>query len=298
MFRHDPTKPLALSNSSASTFNTCERKGLFQYIMKKAPDSDYQRPDYFAFGSAYHYVLEKCFHNPKEFSMNLLHLAVKKEGLFWDCDAPKLMAIINSYWGLIENSEYKPYAVEKWFENDLARGKIDLILTTLRGWYICDTKTSGMALSPTKKMELINDPQMNLYGAFHDVIAKSVGLDPKKWLGVVYREVEKPRHQYRLCEDYESFYCRIIEKGLPKSRELVIPREELNWDNAYQNFCLTLKRARTIQAEYIEGAPTTTRQDFAQCKKYHSPCEYWSNCYGRNFTADKTEEQKNILNGL
>jgi hypothetical protein len=295
---YNPTKPLALSNSSANVFNSCERKGYFQYIEKRKPDSDWVKPGYFAFGIAYHAVLEKCQHNSKNYSPLILEMICKKENLYFPSDGAKLASCINAYWAMINDSIYKPYTFEKWFENDLARGKIDLICTTDEGWLICDTKTNGMALSPTKKMELINDSQMNLYGAFHDIIGKSCNLDPKKWIGCLYREVEKPRSIYKAGESYDEFYSRIAEKGIPKTREIFISRDEMKWDNAYNNFLLTVKRAREIQKSFIDGNPIETRQDFSQCKKFGTPCEFWSQCYNCLYTSSKSEELKTILSYL
>lgn len=295
---NDPTKPLVLSASSASTFNSCERKGLYYSIQKAKVDHDYIRPPYFAFGSAFHEVLEKCEHDFRNFKSEILRDACRAEGLYINNEGVKIMAVVRSYWQLIAGSEFKPIAFEKWFQNDLARGKIDVILQAPNGWYICDTKTNGMSLSPTKLMELINDPQMNLYGAFHDIIAKSLGLDPNKWLGIVYREIEKPRQRYKLGESFDDFHERVCEKGNPKARELIIHRDQLKWDNAYENFLKTLTRAREIQKEYINGMPDSSRQDFNSCKKFQSPCEYWSRCYNCLYTSIPSEKTAGILAAL
>lgn len=296
---YNPIKPIALSNSSSNTFISCEHKGLLQYIKKEKPDSDYVRPDYFAFGSAYHYVLEKARHVKLHYNMALLREAVLKEFLNWESDGPKLKAILDAYFDMISGSIYEPIFFETWFENDLARGKIDLIVKTPRGkWYICDTKTSGVSLSPSKETELINDTQMNLYGAFHDIIAKKLGLNPDDWEGILYREIEKPRQRYKLGESFNDFHKRIMEGNGQKYREIVLHRDAMKWDSAYQNFLLTLKRARELQAEFIEGQETTARKIFANCKKFGTPCEYWSRCYGQLYSHSKSEELKTILSYL
>lgn len=296
---HDPTKPIALSNSSMNVFNSCERKGFLQYIEKAKPDIDYVRPGYFAFGTAYHFVLEKTKHEANNYDISLLERACDNECIYFPNDGAKIAACINSYWGLIRGSEWKPHAFEKWFQNDLARGKLDLIVVKNDGyWVISDAKTNGMALSPTKKIELINDSQMNLYGAFHDIIAKSCNLDPTKWLGCLYREVEKPRQHYKIGESFEEFYNRISEKGIPNHREIFISRDEMNWDNSYNNFLLTLKRAREIQYAYLNGKPIETKQNFSNCKKFGTPCEYWSRCYGCLYSSNLSDDKKNILDIL
>lgn len=300
MHKYDPTKPIALSNSSSNVFNSCERKGYFQYIEKRKPDLDWIKPGYFSFGVAYHFILEKSRHHVNNYDGSLLEMACKKEGLHIPNDGAKLAACVNAYWALIRCSEWKPYVFEKWFENDLARGKIDLILTDSKGnWVICDTKTNGMALSPTKKMELINDSQMNLYGAFHDIIAESIKLDPKKWLGCLYREVEKPRNHYKLGESFEDFYNRISEKGILNHREIFIHRDEMKWDNAYNNFLLTVKRAREIQNYFLNDSSkewyASIRHDTSQCKKFGTPCEYWSQCYNCLYTSAISDELKYVI---
>ncbi len=297
-YNNDPRKPLILSASSANTFNSCERKGLEYSIKKSKPDSDYIRPGYFAFGTAFHSVLEKSMHDFRRFKTSILFDACKSEWLFWNNEGAKLMAILRSYWALIAESNLKPTHFEKWFQNDLARGKIDLILEAPSGWYICDTKTNGQSLSPTKKTELTNDPQMNLYGAFHDIIAESLDLDPDKWLGIVYREVEKPKQHYKLGETFEEFHARIAEKGNPKAREIIVSRDELNWDNSYANFLKTLTRAREIQTEYLNGLPDSSRQDFNSCKKFGTPCEYWSKCYNCLYSSTQSEKTLDILSIL
>jgi len=296
----DPTKPIALSTNSANTFNSCERKGYHRYFAKTGNDLDWTRPNYYGFGSAFHEVLEKCKHDSKRFRFELVVNACEKECLNLDSDAPKLLACLRSYWLLSAESALVPLHFEHWFENDLACGKVDLILENPADgtWLICDTKTSGISLSATKRIELINDPQMNLYGAFHDVIAERLGLEADKWQGIAYREIEKPKQKYKLGESFEEFHARVSEKGNPKYREIILPKEELKWDNAYQNFLMTVKRARELQQEFINGTPTTSRQNFQSCKKFGTPCEYWSKCYDCLYTSQQSEKTVDILSIL
>lgn len=297
----DPMKPLALSNSGANTFNDCEQKGFLQYIVKSPKDSDWKDPRYFAFGSAFHNVLEWCGHDYRRFSAELVKSALLKELLQWDNDGAKIMAMLRSYWILCSKSPQLELAgAEIWFENDLVRGKVDAIFReSVTGlWWICDIKTTGIALSQTKEMELINDQQMNLYGVFHDLIAEKLGLDPNLWAGIRYREIEKPRHKYKLGETFDEFHARISEKGNPNAREIVVTRDRMNWDSVYANFLLTVKRVRELQNAYNTGTPIQPRQNFKSCKQWGTPCPYWSHCYGNLYSAAKAEANADILSFL
>lgn len=297
----DPTKPLALSNSGANTFNECEKKGFLQYIERAPKDPDYKDPRYFAFGSAFHHVLEWCNHDHKKFNAELVKSALLKEQLAWENEGAKIMAMLRSYFSMhLKSPQLELVGAEIWFENDLVRGKVDAIFReSVTGlWWISDIKTTGQPLSPTKHVELINDQQMNLYGVFCDLLAQKLGLDPECWAGIRYREIEKPRHKYKLGETFEQFHARVSEKGNPPAREIVLTKDQLNWDSVYANFLETVKRARQLQEAFNAGQPVAPRQDFKQCKKWGTPCPYWSHCYGSLYTAAKAEGEADVLSFL
>jgi hypothetical protein len=295
----DPTKPLALSNSGANTFNECEFKGFLQYIAKAPKDSDYQDPRYFAFGSAFHHILEWCNHDHKKFNAELVKSALLKESLAWENEGAKIMAMLRSYFAMHLKAPLELVGAEIWFENDLVRGKVDAVFVDpAGGWWISDIKTTGQPLSPTKHVELINDQQMNLYGVFGDLLAQKLGLAPENWAGIRYREIEKPRHKYKLGETFEQFHARVAEKGNPPAREIVLTKEQLNWDSVYANFLETVKRARQLQEAYNAGQPVAARQNFQGCKKWGTPCPYWSHCYGSLYSAAKAGSEADVLSFL
>jgi hypothetical protein len=288
--RRDPTIPVALSNYSASLLNECERKFAHEYLFHTDEDRDYVKPDYFGFGCAFHDILEKTLHDPAKFTPHLLDAMVREQSLDPVYDKVKILACLRAYWALHQKSGMILHACEIWLENDLARMKIDAVFRDPNGdgsfWWIGEQKTPAK-FDPLRPLMIWQDQQVNLYAAFHDDLAKKVGLDPKKFMGVRYREVRKPGEREGKTRETEAqFSARCSES---EAREIVLSRVKLRWDDVYENFLRSVTRAREIQARVfaeggggIEAAHKNTRSCISP---FGDRCKYFSQCYGTSYTA-------------
>ena len=282
----DPSKPVLMTNSMARVFSDCERKFVREYLERREPDSDYEEPNYFAFGTTVHEILELSKHDERLANFALISQVCSENGL-GDVDKAKVMAVLRSYFGLHLNAGLKPVAFEVRFQNDLTMGSVDLILANAQGqWWICDVKTVGIKLDPSMKVKLQNDQQMNLYAAFHDVLAEKLGLDAFAFQGVRYREIEKPRERVGKNETPLEFSHRLVNLPNPVAREIVLGLDDLNWQEVYQNFLGTLDRARALQVQFLTDK-AEGQANFNNCVKFGSPCPFYSGCYGSTYKAAK-----------
>lgn len=303
--RYDPTKPLSLSYSGGSTLQECERKFCYKYLCQLERDTDFVSPDYFSMGNAFHKVLEITKHDPKQFGKIDFQGIVKSYNLDPHEDGGRIAAMLRRYWILHTTVPLAVAGCELKFEGTYTNGVVDAVLveqggvsekeakdlglSNVRGaWWICDLKTASKADNsmPTR---LQNDPQLNLYASFRSAIASMVNVDSELFAGVRYRETTKPGQKPKAGESFESWTGRCSEGTL--SREIVIPASKMDLKGAFDNFSELVKRAHELQRDFLSDRRYVGRCNFKACLNYARPCEWFSKCYGRNYT----EQQRTTL---
>jgi hypothetical protein len=295
-------KPLSVSYSGASTLQECERKFCFKYIARLEKDTDYVSPDYFAIGNAFHKVLELTAHDPKRFSEVNFEGIVKSFGIDPMDDGGRIAAMLRKYWILHIELGLKVVGTETKFEGTYTNGVIDATMVELgdkspefnnrhglsgiRGaWWIVDLKTSG-SLDNALPSRLQNDPQLNLYAAFRNVVAEKFQLDTALFAGIRYREALKPKHKYKSGEKFADWTSRCAE-GV-SVREIVVPASKMDIQKSYDNFSSVISRAHELQREFHTEKKLVGRCNYKACMAYARPCEWYSKCYGTNYTESQT----------
>lgn len=274
-FRRDPEKPFVASQSALGTLLSCETKFHHRYVAMTERDENWVAPTYFAFGSAFHEALYLCKYDKALFTDEILESVVAVNGLNWDSDGAKLRACLESYFSNnIKKERFIATEIEVFTDEFVMYA--DAIFEDESGyWYIVDMKTVGITLDEMIKFKLKNDPQMCLYAAHAAHFAQKTALDPKKFIGMSYREIEKPRQRLKKGETHEQFVERI---GLTNYRETFLTLDMLNIDQTMFNLRSQLLRARTLKSEQ-------PIQNTSNCKRNGSVCEFWSKCYGTPYVS-------------
>jgi len=280
-----------LSNSSANVLQACQRKFAHQYVCKNKKDPDYVDPLYFAFGRAFHECLDAFDHDYRKFNRDVFFSICKqKHQLAYDSVA-KIEACLRRYFANFSSDRYEIVGKEVKFVGKILQGVVDLVLREREGerWWISDVKTVGIALEPReiKKAKLVKDQQIGIYTAFALDIAPYCGVDPQYFQGFLYREIEKPRVRIKSGETYDQFNLRC---GTPAGREIVLVRDEIDANAAYENFLkihqIAMETFALVEKEGIES----TVQDMKNCVQFGSPCPWFSQCYGKTYSQSKKGE--------
>lgn len=291
-------KLLSLSYSGAETLNTCERKFCYKYLARLDIDADYVKKDYFSIGNAFHKVLELTGHDPAKFSQINFQGIVKSYNLDPHEDGGRIAAMLRRYWVLHKAIPLAVVGTETKFEGTYTNGVIDATMVESGGltdeeanrmglanvkgaWWIVDLKTAGKEDSSLPS-RLQNDPQLNLYAAFRNVVAEKFNLDSNLFAGVRYRESFKPGQKVKAGESFSDWTTRC--SAGTSCREIVIPASRMDLKYSFDNFHKSVARAHELQQEFINEKRFVGRCNFKNCLAYGSPCEWYSKCYGRSYT--------------
>lgn len=272
-------KPLIppLSYSSMNEILGCEQKYALRKVLGAEPDSDYsQETDALDLGSVFHYCLELCEHDLNGFKVaTLLKCIDDYPTLNRDAHGPLLWAMLRRYKTLHESGKLKPIAIEQELVIPKEfRGFIDVVLEEEKGIWITDIKTAAAVRSRFLSSRLASDPQLNLYVHYYNEIVKP----EKPILGCRYRAVTKSRLKARKGESFKELSDRIYA-GI-HAYEYVIPIETMRPKETYKRF----KKVRTRQHQLHKDA--VPQKNLNYCESYFRPCEFWSQCHGKNFTDD------------
>ena len=274
-FRRDPEKPFVASQSALGTLLTCETKFKHRYIDLTPRDENWVSPTYFAFGSAFHEALYLAKYNQALLTEDILLQVISVNGLDWHNDGAKLRACLNTYFSSHTKQE-RFIATEVELFNDEFVMYADAIFEDEGGhWYIVDMKTVGIKLDEMIRFKLKSDPQMCLYAAHANEFAAKLGLDPSKFIGMSYREIEKPRQRIKKGETHDEFVERI---GLTYYRETFLTLDMLNIEQTMFSLRSQLVRARSLRSDQ----PT---QNTNSCKRNGLVCEFWSSCHGAPYVT-------------
>ena len=268
-----------LSHSSKNELDTCPRKFILRKVLKTESDSDYD-PSQKALniGKAFHTTLELCMHEKEKYEPWMFEKAAEENDINDAAQRGLILGMVERYFILHQKSALKVVSVESAVTDDFVLGYVDAVMQDERGgWWIVDLKTAAK-LSNSLLARLRNDPQLNLYSYFAPMLADGLKLKLKDFKGVRYRVTLKTTIRIMPHELTLSFARRVFDKI--ESFDIGIPKRHLKPAVAYREMKAAIKRAERFARMPLEEVP----QNFQNCEQYFRPCQYWSQCYGKNFS--------------
>lgn len=261
-----------LSHSSSVLLMNCTQKYFHRKIAGTPPDSDVEEDRRaLDLGSAFHNIVEQAKHDNEPTAKMVKHSAKSYKV---EDSMPLLHAMAMKYFKLHKKSGLKCAAIEFEISDPSFIGYVDTVLVDAKGgWWISDLKTAS-TISELKLARLHTDAQLNKYCKFFESIAKTYGLDPKKFKGARYRVTTKSKLKPLADEAYGSYVKRLFKSV--QSIDVVIPKELLNWEKAYE----VHKKLHALSMKLREGK-IKPRPNYDYCDSYFKPCEYWSACHGK-----------------
>lgn len=301
----DASRPLLVTSSMIGSFNSCRAKFAHRFIRKTPSDEGHTDPNWSGFGRAYHETLEVIGYDHRKFHILKMKEIVEKHGLNFDADGPKIAACIRAFFaGNLGNMQtMKPVGFEILFKTERNMGSVDAVFKDNAGhWWIIDNKTVGVPFDPAVKTKMISDIQVNMYAAHAKEIADVVNgkalaldfdaepvLDPAAFAGFLYWEVRKPAQRHKEGETFKEFHDRIPDVAF---RCTAVRANEFNPD-VLREIRETTDAIHAFQIETMQGAePTKNRR---ACVEFHSPCPYYSQCYGVTY-AEAKEHAADVVN--
>lgn len=274
-----------LSYSSFSTFMSCKRKFAYYKIFNYARDLDNEDDALnLRVGKAFHLLLEKSRHLQDPLNLEEVSEVCFDYELDEDMEA-MVLAMLRSYRTLRAKTTLTPFAYEVEVNTPDFRGFIDVVYTDVDGgWWIGDMKT-GASYSIFLNASLNLNWQLNLYAQHKEEVAALVGLDVKKFKGCVYTLVVKSRIKRKPNEDFDSYADRMTKSIV--TYEIPIPKDELDPKEIWTQFKTALVQARSLAKMSDKLCLKTASPNYNACSSYYKPCEYWSRCYGKNYTELK-----------
>ena len=258
---------IRLSYSSMKTLQSCEQKYHHYKVSGTPKDSDVVESNAMALGSAYHHVLENSMHTDKYDDSHIL--AAMAEHEVDGSDKDLLTVMLKKYVEFRKASGYKIIKCELAISTQEYTGFIDFIAVKGNEFFIGDLKTAAR-FDETLLSRLPMDSQLNLYAHFADQVDIAVPeVKDLRFAGCLYNQATKSK----------AGTISGLEKGV-KIYETFIPAEVMDPDVIWSIHSEMHDRARELHAG---EAP---RKNFAACFDYFRPCEYFSKCYGSNFTEN------------
>ena len=285
-----------LSYSSYTLLTGCQKRYWHYKINNTPVDSDYNdEKESLTLGKAFHSLLEGVEHNPnvdKEKMASVIGL-IKSEYQLDDDKTALIVAMSKQYLSLREHhhkfSKLAPVAIELKVEDDTFLGFIDVVFSDSEGyWYIGDLKTTSRQ-SETIKARLEMDSQLNLYSYYKEEIAKMLNLNPDKFSGCLYISVNKTTTKRKAGETNSSYVSRLM--GAIEARVYVVPIKEEKSNSIKLDFNYHYALTMALR----EGLEP--RKNLSYCENYFSPCPYWSQCHGHNYTESNLEYWTTELEG-
>jgi hypothetical protein len=275
---NNPAPLVKLSYSSMTTLQSCEQKYAHYKVLNSPKDSDYEESGALGLGKAFHEVLEKTFH--KDYNDSLI-IAAMTEHKVDSSDKDLLTIMLKKYVEFRKASGIRVVYCELALANSIYNGFIDYIAIKGDEWYIGDLKTAGRH-DETILSRLPLDPQLNLYAHFADELYIAVPeLEGKRFAGCLYSQTTKSK----------AGTIKGLEAGV-KVFEMFVPVESMNPDMIWSLFNEMHNRALEIHAG---EAP---KKNLGSCMAYFSPCQYFSQCHGKNFSDNKFKITVNTINSL
>lgn len=256
-------KSLQLSYSSAKVLDTCEQKYWHNKVANTPNDSDVEESDAFAFGKAFHEVLEKTLHNTYTESLIMAAMDEHKVGME---RLALLRAMLENYTKYHKQSGVTIVKCELKLETPVFVGYIDAIGQSSHGWWIIDLKTASTHEGAKLLARLPRDEQLNLYSYFAEEIGKALKLEGP-FLGCRYRQVIKSK-----AGTQEG-----LRKGC-KVYDIEVPLSTMNPQFAWARHLDKHQRALALHSGEVP------KRNYNACMDYHRPCEKFSQCHGEIFS--------------
>lgn len=271
-------KELTLSHSSANLLRGCEQKYVFYKVQKRDKDEDFDdNQEHFNVGKAVHYILEEELH---VWDKDTFFERVSSAASMFDVQHKEELLAAMAFKGMQIHKGEKLFTVECEYkiQTEHTLGYVDLIAADEeKNWWIIDLKTSK-SLHNLTVAKLRDDYQLNLYAAHYKLIAKDLGLDPKKFMGCRYRVITKSTAKLKKGETIEGYMKRILKANWIKGHEIIIPEDEMKPAEILKGHRELWRRAKKLH----EGAKP--KCDFAHCSSFFRACEYWSLCHDETYT--------------
>jgi hypothetical protein len=285
----DPNAPLYVSPSSAETVLSCEQKYVHDKVLKTPVDADASSKEKMDQGSAFHWVLEKTWHEESEWTRELCMQACEK----YDTLDPVIHGAIigaahKQYYRVHKKSCLEVVAVEHEIFDDNVIGYIDATLVDKNDWWwMCDMKSKG-SWKESYAVDLHEDLQLNTYALFAEEVAKDLKLDPRKFAGCLYRVAQMPPKPKTVAiiprgvknltpEEIEAARFDSLANRLQVAMfQAVVRVEDMNLKTTWQ----TLMRARKKMLRLWDD-PGSAVRNIKDCAKYQGyQCNWWSRCHG------------------
>jgi len=270
--------PGALSHSSAKTLLGCEQKYVNYKVKALDHDSDYQKSPALAIGSAFHHILEMSKgEKPKGIREMIEHCFTDEDIMLPKKYGYLVHGMIIKYLRLHKRMGFKVLAVEFDINTKEVTGKVDAIMEDPSGkWWIIDYKTAKTLYLPSVP-SLPADPQLNLYAAHAEDIAKMFDLDFASFGGCRHRVVTKPDLKKKVTETNNEYTLRIAKSV--KVHDIEIPIELMNPQETLDRHVKLYARSKQLYRKDV-----TPQKNYGNCMSFFRPCEYFSRCHGREFS--------------
>jgi len=271
-----------LSYSSWSQLETCEMAYAHRKVFKTKVDNEEEDRTAFDVGSATHQCMEDTQWGILPVTVDVVTKACKQ----YPDSIPHKGLVHAMALNLVEQQQMsflKCVKAEFHIESEDYIGFIDLVAKRRTGhWYMVDLKTASAKPNDGIIAGLPMDRQLNLYSGYYKEVASVLGLDPKLYMGIIYRVAVKSKAQQKIKESYEAYVKRLTK--VIKVYDVVVPLESLSLEETRKNFLESYKRSLEIR----EGmAPS---RNLGACFNYFRFCPYYSQCHGKT-----GEELKGIV---
>ena len=281
-----------LSFSSSTVLKNCERKYWHAKVNKTPVDSDAQVSTLaMNLGKVLHKCTEVSYHGERPLPIQVMKESCVDEDVCFETNGPMIMAMYRKYKELHLKSGLKCEIPELAVKDGRFVGYVDGIMSDEKGWWIEDTKTAG-SLRRDLRERLPVDPQLNIYA--HKVLKMNLeGFPADKFLGTRYRVVLKskatvqPHDKKKAVAEnrsvFEVFSDRMYKSI--KAYEFIVPAKAMHHEAEGREF----ERLQRRQASIWNGT-RKPHQNLTYCDSYYKPCEWFSQCHGRNYTDESLVE--------
>lgn len=275
----DEIKPKRLSYSSFMDYSSCSRRWFLRKVKNAPIDSDADvSTEAFDIGKSFHRCLELTNHNLAGFTLQkCAEVCAEFEVTELD-DVSMIFAMLIKYKELHEKGGLKVVACELDVSSGLFTGVVDVVMQDSEGKvWITDLKTSG-AWYKSMLNTVTSHPQINIYARYIDEILYAVGLKTARFGGCRIRTVIKSRLKKNMKET-QGEYIQRMASGI-KAFDIAVPASSLNVDRINRAH---LETAKKIMSATVEDEAYFS-PNFGACMDYNKPCNFYSQCHGRNFT--------------
>lgn len=279
-----------LSYSSYQTLKGCEQKYWHYKINNTPHDLDFNdEKESLVMGKAFHSILEGAKHDP---NISMADLGAILSTVFNETNLDEdrkalVVAMVKVYLQFRGTNDkfraLKPVGIEVKLQSDDFIGFADVVFEDNKGnWYIGDLKTTARQ-SETLKSRLQMDAQLHLYSSYAPQLAEELKLDISKFAGALYITTNKTTTKRKANEVLSDYVNRLM--GAIETRIYVVPIDKTKTEWVVSDFKESHKRTQELR----NGTEPTPKRNYSRCEDYFTPCAYFSQCHGHNYSEAKLE---------